>query len=107
MQRIKEGDTVEVITGRDRGVRGEVSRVIPKSNRVVVDRVNVMKKHQQAQQAGRRTTQAGIVEFEAPIHISNVMLVCPQCTQRTRVGFRIDDDGFKVRVCRKCGEDID
>lgn len=107
MQRIKVGDTVEVIQGRDRGVRGEVFRVIPKKDRVVVDRVNVMKKHQQAQQAGRRTTQAGIVEFEAAIHLSNVMLVCPQCDQRTRVGFRVDDDSMKVRVCRKCGEDID
>jgi large subunit ribosomal protein L24 len=107
MQRIKVGDTVEVVAGKDRGVRGEVSKVIPKRNRVVVDRVNVMKKHQQAQQAGRRTTQAGIVEFEAPIDLSNVMLVCTQCDQRTRVGYRVDEDGIKVRVCRKCGSDID
>lgn len=107
MKRIKVGDRVEVIAGRDCGVRGEVLRVINKSNRVVVDRVNILKKHQRAQQAGRRTVQAGIVEFAGPIDLSNVMLVCPACDERTRVGFRHTDDGDKVRVCRKCNEDID
>ncbi|GAB4417670.1 MAG: 50S ribosomal protein L24 [Anaerolineae bacterium] len=107
MQRIKKGDTVEVIAGKDKGVRGEVLRVIPKKNRVVVERVNVVKKHQSPVRAGRGQVQPGIIEFEAPIHLSNVMLVCTQCHERTRVGYRVTEDGMKVRVCRKCGADID
>jgi large subunit ribosomal protein L24 len=107
MQRIKKGDTVEVIAGKDKGVRGAVLRVIPKENRVVVERVNVVKKHQSPVRAGRGQVQPGIIEFEAPIHLSNVMLVCTQCNERTRVGYRVTEDGMKVRVCRKCGADID
>ncbi len=79
MQRIKKGDTVEVIAGKDKGSRGEVLRVLPKAKRVVVERVNIAKKHQRPVQAGRGQVQPGIIEFEAPIHLSNVMLVCPQC----------------------------
>lgn len=107
MQRIKKGDTVEVIAGKDKGVRGVVLRVIPKENRVVVERVNVVKKHQSPVRAGRGQVQPGIIEFEAPIHLSNVMLVCTQCGEKTRVGYRVTEDGMKVRVCRKCGADID
>jgi len=107
MQRIKKGDTVEVITGKDRGTRGEVLRVIPKKDRVVVERVNIVKKHQRPVQAGRQQVQPGIIEFEAPIALSNVMLVCPQCEARTRVGYRVNEDNRKVRVCRKCGQDIE
>ncbi|HMM27497.1 MAG: 50S ribosomal protein L24 [Chloroflexota bacterium] len=106
MQRIKKGDTVEVIAGKDKGTRGEVLRVIPKKDRVVIERVNIVKKHQRPVQAGRGQVQPGIIEFEAPIHLSNVMLVCPQCEARTRVGYRTNEDGRKVRVCRKCGQDI-
>ncbi|GIL08689.1 MAG: 50S ribosomal protein L24 [Chloroflexota bacterium] len=107
MQRIKEGDTVEVIAGKDVGERGKVVAVRNKDNRVVVEGVNVLKKHQKARQAGRQQVQAQIIEFEGPIHLSNVMLVCTQCGKSTRVGFRVRDDGFKTRVCRKCGADID
>lgn len=107
MQRIKKGDTVEVITGKDKGTRGEVLRVIPKKDRVVVERVNIVKKHQRPVQAGRQQVQPGIIEFEAPIALSNVMLVCPQCEARTRVGYRVNEDNRKVRVCRKCGQDIE
>jgi large subunit ribosomal protein L24 len=107
MQRIKKGDTVRVIAGKDKDIVGEVLRVIPKQNRVVVERVNIVKKHQKPVQAGRQQVQPGRIEFEAPIHLSNVMLICPQCDTPTRVGFRINEDGDKVRVCRKCGEDID
>lgn len=107
MQRIKKGDTVEVIAGKDKGVRGAVLRVIPKKDRVVVERVNVVKKHQKPVQAGRGQVQPGIIEFEAPIHLSNVMIVCTQCGEKTRVGYRVTEDGKKVRVCRKCGADID
>lgn len=107
MQRIKKGDTVDVIAGKDKGVRGEVLRVLPRENRVVVERVNIVKKHQRPVQAGRGQVQPGIIEFEAPIHLSNVMLVCSQCGTATRIGYRTNDDGFKVRVCRKCGQDMD
>jgi large subunit ribosomal protein L24 len=107
MQRIKKGDTVAVIAGKDKGTRGEVLRVMPKVNRVVVERVNIAKKHQRPVQAGRGQVQPGRIEFEAPIHLSNVMLVCPQCEEATRVGFRMTEDGMKIRVCRKCGKDID
>jgi large subunit ribosomal protein L24 len=107
MQRIQKGDTVEVIAGKDIGARGEVLRVIRKENRVVVAQVNIAKKHQRPMQAGRQQVQPGIIEFEAPLHLSNVMLVCTQCNKSTRVGFRVNEDGEKVRVCRKCGADID
>ncbi len=107
MNRIKKGDKVEVIAGKDIGTRGEVLRVLTKENRVVVAQVNIAKKHQRPTQAGRQQIQPGIIEFEAPLHLSNVMLVCTQCDKRTRVGFRINEDGQKVRVCRKCGADID
>jgi len=107
MQRIKKGDTVEVIAGKDKGTRGEVLRVIPKQDRVVIERDNIDKKHQRPVQAGRQQVQPGIIEFEAPIALSNVMLVCPQCEARTRVGYRVNEDNRKVRVCRKCGQDIE
>ena len=109
MQKIKRGDTVEVITGKDIGVRGEVLRVHPKDSRVVIEKVNIVRKHQRPQRAGRGQVRPGIIEFEAPIHLSNVMLVCPQCGEPTRVGFRFTDDGQKVRVCKRqgCGKDID
>ncbi len=108
MRKIKKGDTVEVISGNDSGVRGTVHRLIPQKNRVVVSGVNLVKKHQRPRPTGGRTqTQAGIIEFEAPIHLSNVMLVCPQCDQRTRVAFQRLEDGRQVRVCRKCNAIID
>jgi len=105
VNRIKTGDTVEVIAGDDRGLRGTVKRVLPNKNRVVVTGVNMVKKHQRPMRAGRREVQPGIIEFEAPIHSSNVMLVCPNCNQRSRVGFR-EEGGQKVRVCKKCDETI-
>jgi len=88
-------------------MRGIVQWVLPKTDRVVVSGVNIVKKHQRPIRAGRGQVQAGIIEFEAPIHISNVMLVCPQCDQRTRVGFVRQEDGRKVRVCKQCGEIIE
>lgn len=108
MQRIKKGDTVEVIAGKDIGDRGEVISVHVKDDRVVVEGVNVLKKHQKAQQAGRQQVQAQIIEFEGPIHLSNVMIVCKSCDKPTRVGYRVrEEDGIKTRVCRKCNADID
>jgi large subunit ribosomal protein L24 len=107
MQKIKKGDRVEVITGKDLGERGEVITVMPKANRVIVSGVNLGKKHEKARQVGNRQIPAQILEFNAPLHISNVMLVCPSCDKPVRVGFRVKDDGHKVRVCRKCNADID
>ena len=107
MQRIKKGDTVQVIAGKDLGQQGQVLRVLPKENRVVVERVNVVKKHQKPVQAGNQQTRPGIIEFEAPLNLSNVQLVCTQCKQKTRVGFRINEEGRKVRVCKHCKQDID
>ncbi|MDY0018387.1 MAG: 50S ribosomal protein L24 [Anaerolineae bacterium] len=107
MNRIRKGDTVEVVAGDDRGVRNTVLRVLPKESRVVVSKVNVITKHQRPVRAGRSQAQMGRIQFEAPVHISNVMLVCPHCHAATRVGYQVLDDSRKVRVCRKCGEAID
>ncbi len=108
MRRIKKGDTVEVISGNDRGVRGTVHRLIPNKDRVVVSGVRLIKKHQRPMPTGgRMQTQAGIIEFEAPVHMSNVMLVCPQCNQRTKVAFQVLEDGTKARVCKECAVVID
>lgn len=107
MRRIRKGDKVEVIRGDDRGMRGTVHRLIPE-DWVVVSGVNMVKKHQRPRPTGgRMQTQAGIIEFEAPVHLSNLMLVCPQCNQRTRVAFEYTEDGGKVRVCKNCDAIID
>ncbi len=103
--KIKKGDTVEVISGDDRGSRGTVHRVMPAQKRVLVSGVNMVKKHQR--RTGDVRTQFGIIEREAPINISNVALVCPRCNKPSRVGYRVMEDGTKVRVCRKCDETIE
>jgi len=107
MQKIRVGDTVEVIATADKGLQGTVLRVEPKNNRVVVEGVNVVKKHQRPQQAGRQNIQPGIIEFEAPIDLSNVMLVDPSTGQKTRVGIRVNEDGKRVRFAKKSGNDLD
>lgn len=107
MQRIKKGDTVEVIAGKDLGERGKVISVLLKKNRVVVEGVNTLKKHEKARQVGNQQIPAQIVEFDSPIHLSNVMLVCEACNQKTRVGYRVREDGYKVRYCKKCNADIE
>jgi len=106
--KIKKGDTVEVISGRseDKGKRGEVIKVIPDEHRVVVQGVNIRKKHQGQYQAQGRSMSPGIIEFEAPIDISNVMLVCPSCNQASRVGIQRDEEG-PHRVCKRCDALID
>lgn len=106
--RIKVGDEVEVISGNDQGVRGTVQRVDPRKNRVVVTGVNIVKKHQKPQQTGGRApAQGGIIEFEAPVAASNVMLVCPHTGELTRIGYRRDEGGKLVRFSKKSGKDID
>ncbi len=106
MQRIKKGDTVEVIAGKDVGERGEVIEMLNKDNRVVVAGINLAKRHMKERQVGNQRIPAQIVEFDAPIHLSNVMLVCPSCDKATRVGFRIKENGQKVRVCKKCNTEL-
>ena len=106
MFRIKKGDTVELIGGNERGTRGVVQRVFPRKQRVVIQGINIVKKHQRPVQAGRGQVQAGIIEFEAPVDLSKVMLVCSTCGERTRVGFR-QVEGGKVRVCKQCEADIE
>ena len=101
---VKKGDRVKVIAGKDKGKEGEVIRALPQKGRVVVEKVNMIKKAQRPTQAN---PQGGIMTMEAPLNASNVMLVCPQCKEATRVGHRFDDDGKKHRVCKKCGKDID
>jgi large subunit ribosomal protein L24 len=107
MRRVKTGDTVEVIAGKDLGERGQVVSILVKDNRVVVEGVNVAKKHEKAKQIGNRQIPAQIVEFNAPLHLSNVMLVCPACDKRTRVGYRFTTDGRKVRFCKHCDANIE
>ncbi len=107
MRRVKTGDTVEVIAGKDLGERGAVVTILVKDNRVVVEGVNVAKKHEKAKQIGNRQIPAQIVEFNAPLHLSNVMLVCPTCDKRTRIGYRFTNDGHKVRFCKQCDANIE
>jgi large subunit ribosomal protein L24 len=100
--KIKKGDTVEVIAGKDRGKRGEVLRVLPQDNRVVVQGLNLRKKHQRARPgAGGRQLAPEILTFEGPMDASNVMLVCPKCGERVRVRPYRDDDG-PARICPEC-----
>ncbi len=100
---IRKGDMALVIAGKNAGKKGKVLRVIPDSSRVVVEGVNVVKRHARATQ---KMPQGGITQKEAPIHSSNVMLYCSKCNSATRVGKKILDNGEKMRVCKKCGEAV-
>jgi large subunit ribosomal protein L24 len=102
--RVRKGDTVVVVAGKERGKKGKVLRVIPEKSRVVVERINMVKKHQKPTQKLR---QGGIIEREGAIHLSNVMLVDPNRDRPTRVGMKALSDGKKVRVARKSGEMLD
>ena len=111
--RIKVGDKVQVIAGNYKGVQGTVQRIDSKKDRVVVSGVNLVKKHQKPQQTGGRSqAQGGIIEFEAPIHISNIMLVDPETSELTRVGVRREpvaggEKSRRVRYAKKSGAEID
>ncbi|MGQ9531594.1 MAG: 50S ribosomal protein L24 [Desulfotomaculales bacterium] len=100
---VRKGDTVVVITGKYAGRKGKVLAVEPEKSRVIVEGVNVVKRHTRPT---RQLAQGGIVEKEAPIHSSNVMLWCGRCEQPTRVGRRLLESGQKVRYCKRCGEAI-
>ena len=102
---VKKGDTVKVIAGKDKGKEGEVLRSVPESGRVVVEKVNMIKKDMRPTQ---QNPQGGITTKEAPIHVSNVMLVCPNCKAATRVTRkRVEGKRGYVRVCKKCGKDFE
>ena len=100
--KLRKGDRVQVLQGKDRGAKGDIMRVIPKSNRVIVDGVNRAKRHQKATRA---TMQGGIIDKDMPLAASSVAIVCPT-DGPTRIGYRIDDTGHKVRICRKCGGEL-
>jgi large subunit ribosomal protein L24 len=102
--KIRKNDNVLVIAGKDRGKKGKVRFAYPKKQRIIVEGVNFIKKHSKARGAVR---QAGIIDLEAPLHISNVMLVCDKCGKPARIGFRTLEDGRKVRFCKACGEVIE
>ena len=104
MRKIKRDDLVLVTTGKERGKQGQVREVLAKRDRAFVQGLNMVKRHQR-QQSER--IQAGIIEKEAPLHASNVKLICAACQKPVRVSFRVRADGVKVRVCKSCGEDID
>ncbi len=105
MLHIKRDDQVKVIAGKDRGKTGKVRRVFPAENRAIVENVNFIKRHTRPNP--QRNVKGGIVEREAPIHLSNLMVICRECGEPTRVGFSILSDGKKVRVCKSCGGTID
>jgi large subunit ribosomal protein L24 len=100
--KLKKGDEVEVLSGKDRAKRGVIMRVLAKDNRVIVEGVNVAKKHQRQTKARVR---GGIIDKDMPVHVSSVALVCPR-DGATRVGYQFKDDGSKVRVCKRCGREL-
>jgi large subunit ribosomal protein L24 len=102
--KIKRGDKVEILAGKYRGRQGKVLKSFPEAERVVVEGINLVKRHTRPSQ---ENPQGGIVTKEAPIDVSNVALVCDSCSRRIRVGYHVDADGNKKRVCRKCGADLD
>lgn len=101
---VKKGDKVRVLSGKDKGKEGVILRSLPQKQRVVVEKVNMIKK---AMRPTQQNPQGGIATMEAPIHVSNVMLVCPKCGQASRTSKRVNEAGKKVRVCKKCGKDIE
>jgi large subunit ribosomal protein L24 len=102
---IRKNDNVLVITGKDRGKRGRVLKVVPEKNRLVIEGVNMIKRHTKPNPG--KNVKGGIIEREASLHASNVQLVCPECGAQTRVGHKILGDGRKVRICRKCEGVVD
>jgi len=100
--RIRKGDRVMVLQGKDRGRSGEVMRAIPRENKVIVEGVNISKRHSRPR---RGTMQGGIIDKDMPMHVASVAIICSTCGP-TRIGYRQDEQGRKVRVCKKCGGDL-
>jgi large subunit ribosomal protein L24 len=101
--KIRKGDRVRVLSGKDKGKEGEVMRAMPREGKVIVEGVNIARK---SQRPTRTTQQGGIIDKDMPMQVSNVALVCPSCGKPTRVGYKIDASGTKARVCKKCGGEI-
>jgi large subunit ribosomal protein L24 len=101
--KIRKGDRVQVLSGKDRGKTGTVTRAIPERGRVIVDGVNIAKKHQKPVS---QTNTGGIIDKEMPIAVSTVAIICSSCGKPTRIGYRFEPDGTKVRICRKCEGDL-
>jgi large subunit ribosomal protein L24 len=104
--KIRKGDRVMVMAGRDRTLTGKVMKVDPARGRVLVEGANRVKKHTKMTTTGRGSQSGGIVTQEAPLHVSNVMVVCPSCDKPSRIGHRRDENGRNVRTCRRCGGDL-
>lgn len=104
MKKIKLSDQVEIIAGKDKGMVGKVIKAFRDTDQVIVEKVNMIKRHTKPNMVNQ---QGGIVEKESSIDVSNVMLLCPKCSKATRVGFKILDDGAKIRICKKCGESVE
>jgi large subunit ribosomal protein L24 len=104
LRRLRKDDTVMVMTGRERGKTGKVLRVLAEKNRVIIERVNLVKRHTKPRGV---QSPGGIVEKEASIHLSNVLPICGRCNKATRIGSRRLEDGHAVRVCRRCQEQLD
>ena len=102
--RIKKDDKVKVLTGKDKGKIGKVLKVVKKTNRVIVENINMVKVHQRPSQAN---PQGGIVEKNMAVHISNLMIMCNSCVKPTRIGMKTLEDGKRVRICKKCDQQID
>jgi len=100
--KIRKGDRVTVLQGKDRGKSGEVMRAIPRENKVIVEGVNISKRHSRPR---RGTMQGGIIDKDMPMHVASVAIMCSNCGP-TRIGYRQDEQGRKIRVCRKCGGDL-
>lgn len=102
---VKKGDTVAILAGKDIGKQGKILYVLPKRNRIIVEGINFVKRH--TRRNPQRKEEGGIITREAPIHISNVMFVCPNCNRPARIGRITLDDGSKVRICKKCKEIVE
>ena len=101
--KLRRGDLVQVMAGKDIGTQAKIARVMPKTRQVIVEGVNTAKRHQKPQ---GQTMQGGIIDKDMPIDASNVMIVCSSCSEPTRVGYRFNDEGEKIRTCRKCEGDV-
>jgi len=102
--RIKKGDTALVLSGKNKGKSGRVLSVLPSKESIIIEGLNIIKRHTKP---SKKYAQGGIIEKESPIHVSNVVLVCPKCSKPTRIGNAILDDRKKLRICKKCKEVID
>ncbi len=102
-RRLKKGDTVKVIAGKEKGKTGKIMKIISKKNRLTVEKINLIKKHQKPDAKGK----GGILEKEGSLHVSNVMFLCGKCSSAVKIGYRALEDGKKVRICKKCNELLD